>query len=75
MDGSRDLYAKGMKPGGERQMPYDLTFKWNLINKTNKQAKYNRDTAIKNKLTVRENQDGGVGRYTVLPGTTRTDRK
>ena len=29
------------KPGGERQIPYDLTFKWNLINKTNKQAKYN----------------------------------
>ena len=25
----------------ERQMPYDLTYKWNLINKTNKQAKYN----------------------------------
>ena len=21
--------------------PYDLTFNWNLINKTNKQAKYN----------------------------------
>ena len=30
------------KPGGERQIPYDLTYKWNLINKTNKQAKYER---------------------------------
>ena len=29
------------KPGGERQIPYDLTYKWNLINKTNKQTKYN----------------------------------
>ena len=29
------------KPGGKRQIPYDLTFNWNLINKTNKQAKYN----------------------------------
>ena len=28
------------KPGGKKQIPYDLTFKWNLINKTNKQAKY-----------------------------------
>ena len=28
------------KPGGERQIPYDLTYKLNLINKTNKQAKY-----------------------------------
>ena len=32
-------YAKWNKPGGERQIPYDLTYKWNLINKTNKQAK------------------------------------
>ena len=38
MDGTGKHYAK---PGGERQIPYDLTFNWNLINKTNKQAKYN----------------------------------
>ena len=24
-------------PGGERHIPYDLTYKWNLINKTNEQ--------------------------------------
>ena len=24
-----------------KEIPYDLTYKWNLINKTNKQAKYN----------------------------------
>ena len=29
------------KPGGERQIPYDLTFNWSLINETSKQAKYN----------------------------------
>ena len=23
------------------KIPYDLTYRWNLINKTNKQAKYN----------------------------------
>ena len=34
-------YAKQNKPGGQRQIPYDLTFNRNLINKTNKQAKYN----------------------------------
>ena len=27
--------------GGERQIPCDLTFNRNLINKTNKQSKYN----------------------------------
>ena len=33
-------YIKWNKWGGERQIPYGLTYKWNLINKTNKQAKY-----------------------------------
>ena len=39
MDGTGEHYAKLSKPGGERQIPYDLTYEWNLINKTNKQAK------------------------------------
>ena len=41
MDGTGEHYAKLNKPGGERQIPHDLTFNRNLINKTNKQAKYN----------------------------------
>ena len=41
MDGTGEHYAKSNKPHSERQIPYDVTFKWNLINKTNKQAKYN----------------------------------
>ena len=36
MDGGGEHYAKCNKPGGERQVPYDLTYKWNLINKTSK---------------------------------------
>ena len=39
MDGTGECYAKWNKPGGETQIPYDLTYKWNLINKKNKQAK------------------------------------
>ena len=39
INGSGEHYAKWNKPGGE--ISYDLTYKWNLINKTNKQAKYN----------------------------------
>ena len=39
MDGTGEHYPKWNKPGSERQIPYDLTYKWNLINKTNKQAK------------------------------------
>ena len=41
MDGTRKHYAKWNKPGGERQIPCDLTFNRNLINKMNKQEKYN----------------------------------
>ena len=37
--GTGEYYAKWNKPGGERQIPYDLTYKWNLINKTNKWGK------------------------------------
>ena len=41
MDGIGEHYAKLNKPGSEREILYDLTYKWNLINKKNKQAKYN----------------------------------
>ena len=40
MDGTGEHYAKWNKLDGEKQILYDLTYKWNLINKTNKQAKY-----------------------------------
>ena len=36
MDGTGDYYAKLNKPGSKRQIPYDLTHKWNLMNKSNK---------------------------------------
>ena len=38
MDGIGQYYAKWNKSLNERQMPYDLTYKWHLINKTNKQV-------------------------------------
>ena len=37
--GTGEYYAKWNKAGGEGQISYDLTCKWNLINKINKQAK------------------------------------
>ena len=30
MDGTGEHYAKWNKPGGKRQIPYDLTYKWNF---------------------------------------------
>ena len=41
MDGRGKHYTKWNKPGGEREIPYDLTYKQNLMNKINKQEKYN----------------------------------
>ena len=32
MDGTGEHYAKCNKPGGERQIPHDLTYKYNLMN-------------------------------------------
>ena len=40
-----------------RQIPYDLPYKWNLINKTNKQPKYNQGHW--NKEQTDSNQRGG----------------
>ena len=37
MGGTGKHYAKLNKTGSERQIPYDLTHKWNLINKTKEQ--------------------------------------
>ena len=41
----------------KRQIPHDLTYKWNLNNKTNKQAKYNQRHG--NKEQSDSNQRGG----------------
>ena len=47
------------KPVIERQVPYDLTYMWNLISKTNKQN-ITRDMEIKNKLTVTTGKGEGI---------------
>ena len=57
MDGTGKYYAKWKKLGSERQILYYLTYKWNLINKTNKQAKYNQKHW--NKEQSDGNQRGG----------------
>ena len=57
MQASVEYYANWNKPGDERQIPYDLTFKWSLINKANKQAKYNQRHG-NNKLTVTGGEEG-----------------
>ena len=58
-EGTGEHYAKWNKPGGERQMPYDHTYKWNLMNKTNKWAKWNQRHG--NKEQTDSDQREGVG--------------
>ena len=35
IDGTGEYYTKWNKPDGERQISYDLTYKWNLMDKIN----------------------------------------
>ena len=60
MDGTGEHYAKWNKPGCERQIPYDFTYKWNLINKQTSKQNTTRDIEIKNKLTITR-EEGGEG--------------
>ena len=39
-------------------MPYDLTYQWNLINKTSKQNR-TRDIEVKNNLAITRGEWGG----------------
>ena len=66
-----EYYAKRNEPGGERQIPYDLTDKWNLSTKQTSKQNRTRDSGIKNKLTVtrREGQITGERRERVKSRT------
>ena len=43
-DGTGEHYAELNKPGSEGQIPYDLTCKWNLINKEKQTSKIQPET-------------------------------
>ena len=59
VDGTGGHYAKWNEPGSERQIPYDLTYNWNLINKMNKQAKYKQRHWNWDQATVTRGERGG----------------
>ena len=52
-------YPKWNKSGGEGQIPYDLTFNWNIINKRKKKKNITRDIENKNNLTIARGDGGG----------------
>ena len=47
MDGTGEHYAKCNKPGSEGQIPYDLTFNWNIPTKEKSKQNITRDIEIK----------------------------
>ena len=63
MDGTGEHYAKRSKPGGERQIPCDLTYKWNLINEINKLTKQNRLHGNKEGTPTLCDSMDGAGEY------------
>ena len=63
MDGPRD-FTKKSKSERERQIPYDITYIWNLKYNTNEHIyKTNKLTDIKNRLAVanKEASTGSLG--------------
>ena len=59
MDGTGEHYAKWNKPGGEGQIPYDLTFNLNIITKEKSKQNITRHIEIQNNLTVTREEVGG----------------
>ena len=60
MDGTRKQYAKLNKPGGERQIPYDLTFNRNLMNKQTSKQNITKDTETEKRPTVTRGEMGEI---------------
>ena len=44
VDGTEEYYGKWNKPGGERQIPYDLTYKRDTMNKNKSTSKTEQET-------------------------------
>ena len=61
MDGPRDYHTKWSKSERERQIPYDITYRWNLKSDTNYLQNRNRLTDIENKLMVTKGEGEGEG--------------
>ena len=61
MDGPRDYHTEQSK-SGERQIPYDITYMWNLKYNTNELIyETETDSDIENKLMVTKGEEAGEG--------------
>ena len=58
MDGTRDFHPKAER---ERQIPYDITYMWNLKYGTNEPIDRNKLMDVENRLAVAKGEEEGVG--------------
>ena len=61
MDGPRDYHTKRSKSDRERQIPYDMTYMWNVKYNTNEHI-YETETDIANRLVAAKGEGVGEGR-------------
>ena len=61
-------YSFIIKPDGEGQIPYDLTFNWNIINRKKRKQNITRDIEVKNNLTMDRGEWGGDSEERGLQG-------
>ena len=60
MDATRDYHTKWGKSERERQIPYDITYMWNLKYGTNERIyKTEIDSDIENRLVAAKGRRGG----------------
>ena len=60
MDRLRDYHAKWSESEREKQIPYDITYMWNLKDDTNELI-YKTETTHRHRKQIRGFQRGGVG--------------
>ena len=61
MDGIRDSHTERSKSERERQIPYDITYMWNLIYSTNEPFhKKKKIMDLENRLVVAKGEGEGV---------------
>ena len=58
MDETGEYCARGNKLGNKRQLPYDLAYKSNLMNKTNKQDR-TKGMETRNRLDSKQREESG----------------
>ena len=61
MDGTRDSHPEWSKSEEERQIPYDITYIWNLIYGTNELSTEKKIMNLENRLMAAKGEGEGVG--------------